>query len=159
MTIPCPECEAEREGLNKVCQNCGDLGKKNDKRHTESAETVRDEDLEPYVALRYIARLFKVLAVLMLVMMIGEVVVGLITEGTNALVTLLGETTRLLVLAGLMWGIGDLAILLIDAGHDLRVSRILLGRIQAEVHKRIGGEPRSEESRDWPPRDRSARQS
>ena len=41
MTIPCPECEAEREGLNKVCQNCGDLGKKNDKRHTEAAETVR----------------------------------------------------------------------------------------------------------------------
>jgi hypothetical protein len=32
------------------------------------------------------------------------------------------------VFAGLLWGSGDLAILLIDMGHDLRATRILLGR-------------------------------
>ena len=42
----------------------------------------------------------------------------------------------MLVLAGLMWGGGDLTLLLIDAGHDLRVARILLGRINAELHRR-----------------------
>jgi hypothetical protein len=35
-----------------------------------------------------------------------------------------------------MWGGGDLAMLLIDAGHDLRVVRILLGRLNAELHRR-----------------------
>jgi hypothetical protein len=50
-------------------------------------------------------------------------------------VTLLGEGTRLLVMAGLLWAGGDLALLLIDAGHDLRVARILLGRINAQMHR------------------------
>lgn len=97
-------------------------------------EEVRGEDLEPYVTLRYIARLFKVLAALMVVMLIGEVVTGLATEGTGALMTLIGEATKLLVIAGLMWGGGDITVLLIDAGHDLRVARILLGRINAALH-------------------------
>jgi len=97
---------------------------------------VRTEDLEPYVALRYIARLFKILAVLLLIMMLGEVITGLVTGGVTAFMTLLGEVTRLLVLAGLLWAGGDITILIIDAGHDLRVARILLGRINAAMHER-----------------------
>src|SRR5207249_8185840 len=97
-------------------------------------EEVRDEDLEPYVTLRYIARLFKILAILMVVMLIGEVITGFVTEGSAALMTLIGEATKLLVIAGLMWGGGDITVLLIDAGHDLRVARILLGRISASLH-------------------------
>jgi hypothetical protein len=96
-------------------------------------EEVRDEDLEPYVTLRYIARLFKILAILMVVMLIGEVITGFVTEGTGALMTLIGEATKLLVIAGLMWGSGDITVLLVDAGHDLRVARILLGRINASL--------------------------
>lgn len=96
-------------------------------------EEVRDQDLEPYVTLRYIARLFKILAILMVVMLVGEVITGLVTEGTGALMTLIGEATKLLVIGGLMWGGGDITILLIDAGHDLRVARILLGRINASL--------------------------
>ena len=106
-------------------------------------EEVRDEDLEPYVTLRYIARLFKVLAVLMLVMMIGEVVTGLLTDWTHALMTLLGESTRMLVTAGFLWAGGDITLLLIDAGHDLRVARILLGRINSALQE-TGGEPTAE---------------
>ena len=45
-----------------------------------------------------------------------------------AIPTLLGEASRLIVLAGLLWGVGDLAILLIDVGHDVRAARILLAR-------------------------------
>jgi hypothetical protein len=37
-------------------------------------------------------------------------------------------------MAGLLWAGGDLALLLIDAGHDVRVARILLGRINAQMH-------------------------
>ena len=104
-------------------------------------EEVRDDDLEPYVTLRYIARLFKVLAILMIVMLIGEVITGLVTEGGAALMTLIGEATKLLVIAGLMWGGGDITVLLIDAGHDLRVARILLGRINASLQNEpVAGE-------------------
>jgi hypothetical protein len=92
------------------------------------------------VTLRYIARLFKVLAVLMVLMLIGEVVTGLVLDGRSALPTLLGEATRLLVLGGLLWAGGDITLLLIDAGHDLRVARILLGRVNAELH-RAGARP------------------
>jgi hypothetical protein len=119
---------------SRSCPACGAPAvREGDLRARE--EEVRGEDLEPYVTLRYIARLFKVLAVLMVVMLIGEVVTGLVTEGQGALLTLLGEATRLLVLAGLMWGGGDITVLLVDAGHDLRVARILLGRINNELHR------------------------
>lgn len=109
----------------------GDAGGGNHRKEEE----IRTADLEPYIALRYIARLFKVLAALMIVMLIGEVVIGFMSQGRAAIVTLLGEATRLLVLSGLMWSAGDITLLLIDAGHDLRVARILLGRINAQLHR------------------------
>jgi hypothetical protein len=133
--IKCPECGAERQDPAKTCPACGAPPlRPGDKRLYE--EEVRGEDLEPYVTLRYIARLFKILAVLMVVMLIGEVVTGIMAEGTGALMTLIGEATKLLVIAGLMWAGGDITLLLIDAGHDLRVARILLGRINAALHGR-----------------------
>jgi hypothetical protein len=134
-TAACPECGAARPDPSRVCPACGAPPMRaGDKRAVENE--VRTEDLEPYVALRYIARLFKVLAVLMLIMLIGEVVTGIVASGVAAFMTLLGEATRLLVLAGLLWAGGDITILLIDAGHDLRVARILLGRINAAMHER-----------------------
>lgn len=104
-------------------------------------ETVREEDWEPYVALRYIARLFKVLAALILVMLAGEVVLGILIDGRASITTLLGEATRLSVMAGLLWAAGDIAVLLIDAGHDVRVTRILLGRISARLDVPTGASP------------------
>lgn len=131
----CPECGAARPDSSRVCPACGAPPMRGDDKRDRENE-VRTEDLEPYVALRYIARLFKVLAVLLLIMLLGEVVTGVITSGIGAFMTLLGEATRLLVLAGLLWAGGDITILLIDAGHDLRVARILLGRINAALHER-----------------------
>ena len=131
----CPECQSRRTDPSVVCPTCGaPPAREGDKRASE--EEVRSQDLEPYVTLRYIARLFKVLAVLMVVMLIGEVIAGITTDAAEALPTLIGEITQMLVLAGLMWGGGDLALLLIDAGHDLRVVRILLGRVNHELHRR-----------------------
>ena len=151
----CPECASERTDLTAVCPACGAPPISELRQETDAEKTVRTTDLEPYVTLRYIARLFKVLAVLMIFMLAGEVITGLVTEGRAAILTLLGETTRMLVLAGLMWGAGDLAILLIDAGHDLRVARILLGRINAQLHRQTPSSSSSEEPRrhnELPPR-------
>lgn len=134
--IHCPECHSKRNDPSVVCATCGAPPvREGDKRTNE--EEVRSADLEPYVTLRYIARLFKVLAVLMLVMLIGEIVATLTSEAF-VLAELIGRVTQMLVLAGLMWGGGDLTLLGIDAGHDLRVARILLGRINAELHRRGG---------------------
>ena len=130
----CPECGTERTDFNKVCPACG-APPAPEHRSGESPAGVRGQDLEPYITLRYIAKLFKVLAVLIIIMLFGEVLTGLLIDGTTAVVTLLGEGTRLLVMAGLLWAGGDLALLMIDAGHDLRVARILLGRINAQMHR------------------------
>ena len=130
----CPDCGTPRPDFTKVCPACGAPPETENRAAGEGQEGVRAADLEPYVTLRYIARLFKVLAVLILLMLIGEVVTGILVDGSAALLTLIGEGTRLLVMAGLLWAGGDLALLLIDAGHDVRVARILLGRINAQMH-------------------------
>jgi hypothetical protein len=149
-TGSCPDCGTERTDWTKVCPACGAPPNPEHRQDAVGTEAgVRTADLEPYIALRYIARLFKVLAVLMVIMLLGEVVTGLLIDGTAAIVTLLGEGTRLLVMAGLLWAGGDMALLLIDAGHDLRVARILLGRINAAVHKddAVALPPREKEPR------------
>ena len=89
---------------------------------------VRAADLEPYIGLKYLSRLFKLMAVVLILLLVSEVITGLVASGLEALPTLLGEVSRLVVFAGLLWGSGDLAILLIDMGHDLRATRILVGR-------------------------------
>jgi hypothetical protein len=97
---------------------------------------IRTSDLEPYVGLRYLSKLFKLMGVILGLLLIAEVVTGVIAQGSAAVPTLLGEASRLIVLAGLLWGVGDLAILLIDVGHDVRAARILLAR---QTHALGGG--------------------
>ena len=96
---------------------------------------VREEDLEPHEGLRYIARLFKLLAVLLVLLLVGEVVVALMRQGTAAIPQLVIDGTRLVVWAGLMWGAGDLALMLIESNHDLRATRILVGRLNARMQR------------------------
>jgi len=132
--ILCPECHSKRPDPSTVCPMCGAPPLREGEQRANEEE-VRSADLEPYVTLVYIARLFKVLAVLMVIMMIFEIIATITSEGW-VLAELIGRVTQMLVLAGLMWGGGDLTLLLIDAGHDLRVVRILLGRINAELHRR-----------------------
>jgi hypothetical protein len=102
---------------------------------TPPAATVRDEDLEPHEGLRYIARLFKVLSVFLILLLIGEVVIGVVQVGTEAIGTLLVEATRLVVFAAFLWGAGDIALMLIESNHDLRAARILLGRLNGEMDR------------------------
>ena len=90
---------------------------------------VRLSDLEPYVGLRYLSKLFKLMGVVLGLLLVAEIVTGVVAQGSAAVPTLLGEASRLIVLAGLLWGVGDLAILLIDVGHDVRAARILLARL------------------------------
>ena len=99
------------------------------RRHAvEPALNVRMADIEPYTGLRYLSKLFRVMALILVLMLVAEVVTGFARQGTASIATLVPEVSRLVVLAGLLWGIGDLAVLLVDIGHDVRATRVLLGR-------------------------------
>ena len=52
-------------------------------------------------------------------------------EGPGALFPLFTEVIRGIVLAAILWGAGDVTILMIDVGHDVRAARVLLGRLSA----------------------------
>lgn len=97
---------------------------------------VRSTDLEPYVGLRYLSKLFRLIAIILLLLLVAEIVTGLSTQGSAAIPTLLGEASRLIVLAGALWGVGDLAILMIDVGHDVRAARVYMSRITLAPNER-----------------------
>jgi len=107
---------------------------------SEPQMQIRESDLEPYVGLRYLSKLFRLMALILALLLVAEIVTGLTTDGRAAIPNLLAEASRLIVLAGLLWGTGDLAILLIDIGHDVRAARILLGR-QAAHHLLVHHDP------------------
>ena len=110
---------------------------------------VRASDIEPYIGLRYLSKLFRFMAIILVLLLVAEVMTGIVKQGRAAIPTLLGEMSRLIVLAGLLWGTGDLATLLIDVGHDVRAARILLGRqIAHNVLEHPPAPPSSPEPRD-----------
>lgn len=94
---------------------------------------IRAEDTEPYVGLQYVARLFKIAAMVVVVALTAEVIAGVALEGADAIFPLFAEVIRGIVLAAILWGAGDLTILLIDVGHDVRAARVLLGRMSARA--------------------------
>jgi hypothetical protein len=96
---------------------------------------IRATDIEPYTGLRYLSKLFRFMAIILLLLLVAEIATGLYAQGTAAIPTLLGEASRLIVLAGVLWGTGDLAHLLIDVGHDVRASRVLLARQTYHIAK------------------------
>jgi len=94
---------------------------------------IRAEDIEPYFALQYVARLFKIAAMVVVVALTAEVIAGIALEGAGAILPLFAEVIRGIVLAAILWGVGDLTVLFIDVGHDVRAARVLLGRLSARV--------------------------
>ena len=107
--------------------------------HLPPEMDVRDEDMEPHEGLRYIARLFKILAILLILLLIGEIILGLVNRGNEAIPTLLVEATRIIVFAGLLWGAADMGLMLIESNHDLRATRILVGRLNGTVARLESG--------------------
>ena len=142
MSVPCPACGAPAIAPPPPVGRPHSATQEMRKQVLDTLMQVRGADLEPYIGLRYLSKLFRVMAIIIGLLMLAEIVTGLVSQGSSAIPTLLGEASKLLVLAGLMWGIGDLAILLIDIGHDVRATRILMGRQAAhhlqEHHEKSG---------------------
>jgi hypothetical protein len=112
-----------------------------EERQARNPGAIRAEDTEPYLALQYVARLFKIAAMVVVVALVAEVVAGVALEGVQAIFPLFSEVIRGIVLAAILWGAGDLTILLIDVGHDVRAARVLLGRLSArQAAEQSGGD-------------------
>lgn len=129
------EVERERVGPERRQTPRGaveaEAAAENAERDRDNPSAIRAEDTEPYFALQYVARLFKIAAMVVVVALIAEIIAGLALEGAGALLPLFAEVIRGIVLASIMWGAGDLTVLLIDVGHDVRAARVLLGRLTA----------------------------
>jgi hypothetical protein len=112
-----------------------------EERQTRNPGAIRAEDTEPYLALQYVARLFKIAALVVVVALVAEVVAGVTLEGIQAIFPLFSEVIHGIVLAAILWSAGDLTILLIDVGHDVRAARVLLGRLSArQAAEQSGGD-------------------
>ena len=98
-------------------------------RPTMAGIVVREEDIEPVKGIRFIAYLFRGMAVLLLVLMVLQVAAGLSGTVPASPGVLFAEAVRLVIFAGLLWGVGDLAVLWIKSHYDIRASRILLARM------------------------------
>jgi hypothetical protein len=97
---------------------------------------VRSDDIDPLRGIRYVAWLFKGIAVLLLGVTVLELGVALSGPGTITAASLIGEAVRMLAFAGLLWGAADLALMLVHSHYDLRATRILLMR-QATLLERL----------------------
>lgn len=118
-----------------------------DKRSSDrSVGMVRETDIEPYTALRWVGTLFKAAAIFLTVALVGEFIAGLRVNGAGYLPVLLGDVARTVVLAVLMWGGGDLVRLLVQLGNDVRAERILLSRLvhRTPPREEAGPEPTGE---------------
>ena len=98
-------------------------------RPTLAGIPVREEDIEPVKGIRAIAFLFRGMALLLLVLMVLQVANGLTGVVPASPGVLFAEAVRLVIFAGLLWGVGDLAVLWVKSHYDIRASRILLARM------------------------------
>ena len=104
-----------------------------------NAETSAPMDMmEPHVSIRNVGRLFKMLAFVILILLITEIALGVAQDGLEALPLLLLEVAQLLVIAGLLWGGGDLTQLVVETNKDVRASRVLLWQISQLMQMQLG---------------------
>lgn len=101
------------------------------RRLSDQVVAVREEDIEPYVPLLYVTRLFRFASKVVLVALVLEVIAGIALQGTAALLPLLAEVIQGVVLAATLWAAADVTRILIGVGQDVRAARVILGRISA----------------------------
>jgi hypothetical protein len=104
-----------------------------------SGVEVREEDLEPQKGLHLVGILFRIASVVILVLALGQFAAWWLNRppGGAGIGLLVGDTIRLIVFAGLLWGAGDLANLMIKTHYDIRAARILLAR-QTYMMRKMG---------------------
>ena len=92
--------------------------------------TVREDDIETVKGIRAVAWLFRGMAVVLLLLAIVQAISAITATVPLSIGVLAAEEVRLIIFAGLLWVIGDLAVLWIKSHYDIRAQRILMARIE-----------------------------
>ena len=90
---------------------------------------VREEDIETVKGIRAVAWLFRGMAILLVLLAAVQVVSAVTSTVALSIGVLVAEEVRLIIFAGLLWGLGDLAVLWVKSHHDIRATRILVARV------------------------------
>ncbi|HEX8672049.1 MAG TPA: hypothetical protein VF710_09180 [Longimicrobium sp.] len=116
-----------------------ETGRRPGRRPLLSGVEVREEDLEPQKGLHLVGILFRISSVVILVLALGQFAAWWLNRppGGAGIGLLVGDTIRLIVFAGLLWGAGDLANLMIKTHYDIRAARILMAR-QTYMMRKMG---------------------
>ena len=104
-------------------------------RHVLAGVTVREEDIESVKGIRAVARLFRGMAVILLLLMALQVFFAITSTVALSPGVVVAEAVRLVIFAGLLWGAGDLAVLWIKSHYDIRATRILVARVAHMMHQ------------------------
>lgn len=110
---------------DQIADNRADL----EQRPSLAGVAVREDDIEPEKGIRAIAILFRGMAILLLVLMVLQVFFAVTSTVPLSVGVVFAEAVRLIIFAGLLWGGGNLAVLLIRSHHDIRATRILTARL------------------------------
>lgn len=98
-------------------------------RPTLAGITVREEDIETVKGIRAVAYLFRGMAILLLLLAAVQMFSAVTATVALSIGVVAAEEVRLIIFAGLLWGIGDLAVLWVKSHYDIRATRILVTRI------------------------------
>jgi hypothetical protein len=104
---------------------------------------VREDDIESTGGIHWVAGLFRVLSVVLLLLMIVQVALGVSGTVGISYGVLVGEAIRLTIYAALLWGGGDLANLFVQSHRDLRATRILVARLAYLATQQLTGDQRA----------------
>ena len=98
---------------------------------------VRDEDLEPQPGLHFVKSVFRISAVVILLLALWQFVDWWMDRppGNIGLAVLVSDSIRLIVVAALVWAASNLADLVIKSHYDIRAGRILLARQTHMMHQ------------------------
>mgnify|MGYP003578069864 CR=1 FL=1 len=102
---------------------------------------VRERDIEETRSIRFIAFLFRGMAILLLLLMAAQIVFGLTSTVPLSPGVLFADAVRLVIFAGLLWGAGELAVLWVKSHYDIRAQRILTARIEHLLQHQVAGRP------------------
>ena len=95
-----------------------------------SGVTVREDDIETVKGIRVVVYLFRGMAVLLLLLAAAQVVSAITATVALSIGVVVAEEVRLIIFAGLLWVIGDLAVLWVKSHHDIRATKILVARME-----------------------------
>ena len=92
--------------------------------------TVREDDIETVKGIRAVVYLFRGMAVLMLLLAAVQALSAITATVPLSIGVVAAEEVRLIIFAGLLWVIGDLAVLWIKSHYDIRATKILVARME-----------------------------